>query len=117
MSVDVKLLEFDYFRDPLALLSDLFYNHNDYEDYDDSDEDSTCVYSYRYNIQACFGLFSFRCNAIRSFTHFIKTFIFFILRKWVTFNFREILITWSYERGYDAIIIECKLCHNGTIGS
>ena len=117
MGVNVKLLKLDDFRDPLALLSDLFNDHNDYEDYDDSDEDSTCVYSYRHNIQACLGLFSFRCYAIRSFTHFIETFIFFILRKWVTFNLTEILITWSYERGYDAIIIECKLCHDGTIGS
>ena len=50
MSIDVKFFELDDFCDPLALLSDLFYDHNDHKNYDDSDEDSACVDSNRHDI-------------------------------------------------------------------
>ena len=50
MSIDVKFFELDDLCDPLALLSDLFYDHDNYKNYDDGDEDSACVDSNRHDI-------------------------------------------------------------------
>ena len=50
MSIDVKFFELDNLGDPLTLLSDLFYDHDNYENNDNCDEDSTCVDSNRHDI-------------------------------------------------------------------